>query len=472
MDIVALSKLQFAVTIGYHFLFVPLSIGLGLVLVLAERRYYRSGTDEDKAASDFWIKLFTATFAVGVATGIAMEFAFGTNWATYSRFVGDIFGAPLAAEGLFAFFLESTFLAVLLFGRSRVSKKFFYVSAWLVWIGSLLSALWIIIANSWMQTPAGYKIVETANGPKAQMTDFFAAGFNPSTLPRYFHTIDAILMAGGFVAMGIAAYYLRKGVHTNFARTTMATGAGIALASTLLMLPLGHWQAVNVVENQPSKIAAFEGHWDDGPIPLGIIGWIDEANGRTIALEIPGGVNMLAGDFSRTKSFPGLNSFAPEDRPPLQLTYQSYHIMVLLWGAMLVLILAVWLMNRSGTLEKKRGVLTALMWAPLLPMLAIQLGWAAAEVGRQPWIVWGELRTVDAVSKAVPPGEVMLTLVLFTLFYTIVYIAWTRVVIGFIKKGPAVSGDGASGADSPVPSPTAAPAASATAFSTHDGEVR
>ena len=166
MDVVALSKLQFALTVMYHFLFVPLSIGVGLVLVLAERRYYKSGEPEDRAASDFWIKIFTATFAVGVATGIAMEFAFGTNWATYSRFVGDIFGAPLAAEALFAFFLESTFLAVLLFGRSRVSKKFFYVSTWLVWAGSLLSALWIIIANSWMQTPAGYKIVEAPRAPR------------------------------------------------------------------------------------------------------------------------------------------------------------------------------------------------------------------------------------------------------------------------------------------------------------------
>ncbi len=228
MDIVALSKLQFAVTIIYHFLFVPLSIGVGLIVVLAERRYYRSGAEEDRAASDFWIKLFTATFAVGVATGIAMEFAFGTNWATYSRFVGDIFGAPLAAEGLFAFFLESTFLAVLLFGRGRVSKRFYYVSTWLVWFGSMLSALWIIIANSWMQTPAGYKIVETETGTKAQLTNFFAAAFNPSTLPRYVHTIDAVLMAGGFVAIGMAAYYFRRGEHLDFARKTMATGILIA----------------------------------------------------------------------------------------------------------------------------------------------------------------------------------------------------------------------------------------------------
>lgn len=470
MDVVSLSRIQFAVTVGYHFLFVPLSIGLGLVMVLAERRFYKSGAAEDQAASDFWIKIFTATFAVGVATGITMEFAFGTNWATYSRFVGDIFGAPLAAEGLFAFFLESTFLAVLLFGRNRVSKRFFYVSSWLVWCGSLLSALWIIIANSWMQTPAGYEIVKTPQGTKAVLTNFLAAALNPSTLPRYAHTIVAVLMVGGFCAMALGAYYLRKGRHTDFARTTMKVGIAIAAIFTVLMLPAGHWQAVNVVENQPSKVAAFEGHWDDGPIPLGIIGWIDEGAGKTNALEIPGGVNLLAGDFSRTKSYPGLNSFAPEDRPPLQLSYQTYHWMVLLWGAMLLLAAVAWWMNRRGSLEKRRGMLGLLMWSPILPMLAIQLGWAAAEVGRQPWIVWKELRTLDAISKAVPASEVATTLLLFVAFYTLIYVAWARIVVGFIKKGPADEHPGAGTAvREPVPAGSGAPTVSATAFSANEG---
>ncbi len=190
MDAETLARIQFAFTIGYHFLFVPISIGVGMMVVLSERRYYKSGIPADRAASTFWIKLFTATFAIGVATGLTMEFAFGTNWANYSRFVGNIFGAPLAAEGLIAFFLESTFLGVLLFGRKRVSKRVYYISAWLVWIGSLLSALWILIANSWMQTPAGYKVVDG----KAILTSFWAAALNPSTGPRYFHTIAAALI--------------------------------------------------------------------------------------------------------------------------------------------------------------------------------------------------------------------------------------------------------------------------------------
>ena len=200
MDAVLLARIQFALTIGYHFIFVPISIGVGMMVVLSERRHYKTGIPADRAASNFWIKLFTATFAIGVATGITMEFAFGTNWAEYSRFVGNIFGAPLAAEGLIAFFLESTFLGILLFGRKRVSRRFYYISAWMVWIGSLLSALWILIANSWMQTPAGYEIKDG----KAVLTSFWGAALNPSIGPRYFHTVAAALLTGCFVVAGSA----------------------------------------------------------------------------------------------------------------------------------------------------------------------------------------------------------------------------------------------------------------------------
>ncbi len=271
---------------------------------------------------------------------------------------------------------------------------------------------------------AGYKIVGKGLTRKAELTNFFAAGFNPSTLPRYAHTIDAVLMVGGFIAIALAAYYFRRGDHADFARKTMATGIAIAGVTTVLMLPIGHWQAVNVVTNQPSKVAAFEGHWNDGPMSLGLIGYVDEASGKTVSIAIPNGVNFLVGDFSGTKSFPGLNSFAPEDRPPVQLTYQTYHFMILLWGLMLLLVGAAWLLNKRGKLQGNKRLLGWLVWSPVLPMLSIQLGWAAAEVGRQPWIVWNELRTVDAISKAVPAGEILTTLVLFVLFYTIIYVAW------------------------------------------------
>ena len=241
-DVAVLSRIQFALTVAYHFLFVPLSIGLGLILAINETRYYRSRKPEDAAATKFWVKVFTATFAIGVATGITMEFSFGTNWANYSRFVGDIFGAPLAAEALFAFFLESVFLGVLLFGRERVSPKFYMVSSWLVWAGSCLSALWILIANSWMQTPAGAEL--NADGTEAVITDFFSAAFNPSIFARYTHTVDALLIMGAFVAMAVAGWYMLKGRNAEFAMKTMRIAAVVGIVTSCAMIVFAHSSAV------------------------------------------------------------------------------------------------------------------------------------------------------------------------------------------------------------------------------------
>ena len=431
MDAVALARFQFAFTVAYHFFFVPLSIGLGLIMVLFERRYYKSQSAEDKAMADLWVKIFTATFTIGVATGVTMEFAFGTNWATYSRFVGDIFGAPLAAEGLFAFFLESTFLGVLLFGRNRVSDKFYYVSAWLVWCGSLLSALWIIIANSWMQTPAGYKV---ENG-KAILTNFFAAGFNPSTLPRYAHTISAVLIAGGCMAAAVGAYHLLKGEHKEFGRRSVSSGLAVAAIFSVLILVTGHFQAVEVVQQQPVKMAAMEGHWDTGPMPLGAIGFVNTSAKTTTALEIPGGVSFLE-SFTFTKPYPGLNQTAPADLPPVQATYQTYHLMIVTFVLLILGTSYLWWLNRQGKLENNKGLLKLLLWFWLIPELGIQTGWAAAEIGRQPWIVQGLLRTKDAVSVVVPAYQIALTILLFFAIYALLFVGWARVVLGLIKKGP------------------------------------
>ena len=435
MNAVALARFQFAFTVAYHFFFVPLSIGLGLVMVLFERKYYKSGSAEDKAMADLWVKIFTATFVIGVATGITMEFAFGTNWATYSRFVGDIFGAPLAAEGLFAFFLESTFLGVLLFGRNRVSAKFYYVSAWLVWLGSLLSALWIIIANSWMQTPAGFKIVGEGVNRKAVMTSFFQAGFNPSTIPRYFHTVNALLITGGFMAAAVGAYYLLKGTNKEFARTSISYGLAIAAIFSIVMGVTGHFQAVEVMDNQPVKMAAMEGHWQTGPMPLGLVGWMNVSGQKTFSIELPGGASFLD-SFTFTKPFAGIVTIPKSDLPPLQATYQTYHLMIVSFVLLLVISLYYWWINRTGKLESKRGLLKLLMWLWLLPELGIQMGWAAAEIGRQPWIVQGQLRTADAISVVVPAYQIALTILLFFIIYALLFVGWARVVLGLIKKGP------------------------------------
>ena len=255
-----LARVQFACTAAYHFIFVPLTIGLGLILAINETRYYRSRDPKDAAATKFWVKIFTATFVLGVATGITMEFSFGTNWADYSRFVGDIFGAPLAAEALLAFFLESTFLGVLLFGpQARLAEVLpsLFVAC-VVRFG--LSALWIIIANSWMQTPAGAEL--STDGSKAVITDFFAAAANPSVWPRYSHTVVALLIMGAFVAMAVSAWYLIKKRHTDFAMKTMKIGAVVGIVTTCFMLVTAHASAVTVAEEQPTKLAMMEGMYD------------------------------------------------------------------------------------------------------------------------------------------------------------------------------------------------------------------
>jgi len=435
MDAVLLARIQFAFTVAYHFIFVPMSIGLSIMMVAAERRYYKSDIPADKAATKFWIRLFTTTFAIGVATGITMEFAFGTNWANYSRFVGNIFGAPLAAEGLFAFFLESVFLGVLLFGRDRVSKRLYYVSTWLVMCGALLSALWILIANSWMQTPAGYKVV---NG-KAILTDFWAAALNPSIAQRYTHTIAACIIAGAFIVAAIGAWYLLKGRHVHMARHTLRTGLIVGLIFSAAMPLIGHWSAVEVAKYQPVKMAAFENVWEtEDRAPLYLIGWTHtNSDGDSVAtgISIPSGLSLMLG-FNPDHVVTGLTSVPAADRPPAQITFQAWHLMIALSGVFILVMLIAVVMLALKRIEKARWVLWLLVICSPLPLVAIFLGWAAAEVGRQPWIVQGLLRTTDGVSPVVSSGQVWLTLGLFGLIYLVLFIGWWRIFFGTIRKGP------------------------------------
>lgn len=454
-DPVLLARIQFALTAMYHFIFVPLSIGLGLIVAVFETKYYRSQKPEDAAASRFWIKVFTATFALGVATGITMEFSFGTNWADYARFVGDIFGAPLAAEALLAFFLESVFLGVLLFGRKKVGKKFYLASAWLVWFGSCLSALWIIIANSWMQTPAGAEL--SADGTQAILTDFIAAAFNATTIPRYLHTVDALLIMGAFMALAIGAWYLKKGRHTEFALKTVRVASCIALITTVLMVAFAHQSAVAVAEQQPTKFAMMEGTYETEAMPLYAIGWVDEENQEVITpLAIPGGTSFLASwDFN--KEYPGLNDLAASgvygsdfteetvDELPVNTVFQSYHLMIVMFGLIaLTTILAFIFTYRKGRIKNMRWLQNLAIISPLFPFLAIQGGWVTAEIGRQPWVVYPaasspdgvSLLTGEANSLAVSSPELALTITLFCLIYLFLIIGWARIVIHLIKNGP------------------------------------
>jgi cytochrome d ubiquinol oxidase subunit I len=435
MDALMLSRLQFAFTVGYHFIFVPISIGLAIMVVAAERRYYKSGIPADRAASKFWIRLFTTTFAIGVATGITMEFAFGTNWADYSRFVGNIFGAPLAAEGLFAFFMESVFLGILLFGRDRVSKRLYYVSTWMVMIGALLSALWILIANSWQQTPAGYRIEDG----KAMLTSFWAAALNPSIAQRYTHTIAGCIIAGAFIVAAIGAWYLLKGKHVHMAKHTLRTGLIVGLIVSAAMPLIGHWSALEVAKYQPVKMAAFENIYEtEDRAPLYLFGWVrtnNEGEPTVTGLSIPSGLSLMLG-LNPDHVVTGLKSVPAADRPPAQITFQSYHLMIALSFLFILVMLIAVITYALKRIEKARWVLWLVVICSPLPIIAIFLGWVAAEVGRQPWVVQGLLRTSDGVSPLVSSGEVATTFGIFGLMYLVLFIGWARIFFGTIRKGP------------------------------------
>ncbi|HYG68978.1 MAG TPA: cytochrome ubiquinol oxidase subunit I [Anaeromyxobacteraceae bacterium] len=435
MDALTLARIQFAVTAGFHFIFPPITIGLGWLLVIAEWYGWKRQDAVYEQVGKFFGKLFAITFAVGVATGIVMEFQFGTNWATYSKFVGDIFGAPLAAEGVFAFFLESTFLGLYLFGRGRVSKRVHWFSSLMVAVGATLSAFWIIVANSWQQTPTGYVV---RNG-RAELVDFWGAVFNPSTLPRYFHTVVGALVTGAFVMAGVAAYHLLKDPASQFARKSMKLAVAWGLVvSCLEVMPFGHLHAQQVARTQPEKFAAIEGLYttqEGAPLVLFAVPFSPPPQLRA-TVEVPGLLSWMA--FGDTGAHvQGLDAFPVENRPPLWLTFVSFHNMVAL-GMWFIAIMA-WAAWRwyHGALWTDRRTLKLLLWSLPLPVVACQLGWVAAEVGRQPWIVYGLLRTGQAHSPSVTAAEIAVSLGGFGLVYLILGALWLTLMIKNAKVAPA-----------------------------------
>jgi len=436
MAIADLSRIQFALTIGFHYIYPPLSIGLGLVLVLMEGLYIRTKDPLYHQLTRFWVRIFGLIFAFGVGTGIVMEFEFGTNWSQYSRFVGDIFGSPLAAEGIFAFFLESGFLALLLFGWDRVSKGMHFFATIMVALGAHFSAIWIIVANSWMQTPAAYHIVDTAVGPRAEITSFWGAVLNPSTLDRLSHTVMGAWQAGAFFVISVGAFYLLRKEHEAFARTSMRVAFVVAVIASLGQLVTGHGSAVTVFEHQPTKLAAMEGIYETGEnADLTILGWVDEENERVVGIKIPGMLSVLTGGSTDTV-IKGLNEWAREDRPPVQITFQAYHFMVAIGMSLILLACGGAFLAWKGTLFKHRWMLWVMVFSVLLPQIANQLGWAAAEIGRQPWIVYELMRTADAVSDTVSAGQVLVSLILFTIIYIGLFAVFIVLLDQKVRKGP------------------------------------
>jgi cytochrome d ubiquinol oxidase subunit I len=437
LDPVYLSRVQFALTIGFHYLFPPLTIGLGLLMVIMEGLFLKTRDHQYEAMAKFWTRIFGLTFAVGVASGIVMEFEFGTNWATYSRYVGDIFGSALAAEGIFAFFLESGFLAVLVFGWDRVRPRTHFLATCLVSLGSMFSAIWIVVANSWQQTPAGYHLVNEGLRQRAEVTDFWAVVLNPSTADRLIHVLIGAFILGGFFVMSVSAYYLLTRQHEEFARRSFRIALPFAALFSIAELVSGDHQARNVGYHQPPKLAAFEGHFHTGTgaTPLYLWGVPDTQRQQVnYGVAIPALLSFLM--YYNSTPVRGLDAYAPEDWPPVGPVFQTYHLMVGLGVLFIILTLYAYVLAWRRTLFQKRWLLWIFVFAVAGPMIANQLGWASAELGRQPWIVWGLLRTSEAASKAVTGPEVLTSIIVFSLIYLLLLLVWLFVMDRKIRAGP------------------------------------
>ena len=436
MDVLLLSRIQFAVTVAFHYIYPPISIGLALIIVIMESMYMLTKNKLYHDMTKFWVKIFGLNFAIGVATGIVMEFEFGTNWSTYSRYVGDVFGSALAAEGVFAFFLESGFLAILLFGWDKVKPFTHWLSAVLVCFGAHFSAIWIVVAGSWMQTPAGYHMVGSGLTARAEITDFWAMVFNPSSMERLSHVVLGAWCAGAFFVLSVSAYYLIKNKHIDFAKTSIKVGLVMALIASIGQFITGRISAEVVTKYQPTKLVAMEGHYAaNAPADFYIVGIVDEENEKVSGIKIPGLVSFLAyGDSN--KAIPGIKAYDKKDLPPIGPVFQFYHAMILLGVLMFLLAVVGVFLWRTGKLWDAKWYLSLLIPSVILPQLANQFGWFAAEMGRQPWIVYGLLRTSDGLSKAVKAEAVLISLIMFTLIYLLLLVLYIFLLDQKIKQGP------------------------------------
>ncbi|MDN3686338.1 cytochrome ubiquinol oxidase subunit I [Cyclobacterium jeungdonense] len=437
MDVEILSRIQFAFTIAFHYIYPPLSIGLGLIMVIMESLYLKTGNKEYELLAKFWTRIFALTFGIGVATGIVMEFEFGTNWATYSRYVGDVFGSALAAEGIFAFALESGFLGVLLFGWNRVKPWVHWVATMGVFLGSMFSAVWIVIANSWQQTPAGFHVVGEGMEARAEITDFWEMVFNPSSMDRLIHTWQGAFLAGAFLVLSVHAYYLRKGRFVEISKKAFRIALVVATIFSLSQLVSGHSSANGVAENQPAKLAAFEGHFEaSAPGDMYLFGWVDKESQQVWGIKIPGGLSFLL-DYRFDTPVTGLNAFAERDRPSqINAVFQFYHIMISIGMFLIALTLFACYKWYRGDLFETKWLLWVFSFSVILPQVANQVGWYAAEMGRQPWVVYGLLRTSDALSKSVTENQVLFSLIMFFFIYTLLLLLFLYLLNKKIKHGP------------------------------------
>ncbi len=449
MEALDLARLQFGVTTVYHFFFVPLTLGLSILTAIFQTQWVRTGDENYKKATKFWGKLFLINFAMGVVTGIVQEFQFGMNWSEYSRFVGDVFGAPLAIEALMAFFLESTFLGLWIFGWDRLPQRVHLATIWLAAIGANLSAFWILVANSFMQNPVGYEVVDG----RAQMTDFVELITNPNVLLQFPHVIMGGFMTGAFFVLGVSAFHLlrNENAKTVMFRKSFNVALVFGLVSVVIGMGFGHAQGQHMANYQPMKLAAAEGLWeDDDPAALSMLQIGDEqAREEVLNIRIPSllsfltyntpdgmvrGINSLNADYQVQFA----DKYGPDTDyvpPMIWLTYWSFRAMVGAGTLMFFLALMGTFFRYRGTLLQRRFFLKVMVAAILLPYLANTTGWLLTEIGRQPWIVFGEMRVEEAVSPNVGVAALWITLIGYTLLYGVLMVADVYLLWKFGKDG-------------------------------------
>ena len=481
------SRAQFALTAGYHWIFVPLTLGLAVIMATMETLYVIKKDEFWKQTAKFWMKLFAINFAVGIATGIILEFEFGTNWSNYSWFVGDIFGAPLAIEGMLAFFMEATFFAVMFFGWEKVSKKTHLLATWMTGIGASISAIWILIANSWMQHPVGMEF--NPDTVRHEMVDFWALVLNPVAIVKFFHSVFSGWMTGAIFVIGVSSWYLLKKRETRFALASIRVAASVGIIGTMVLMLSGDGSGVQAAKYQPMKLAAAEGLEDGGNgAPFSIVPGIEIPNMLSILAThdvdgyVPGinnilqgytdseGVTHLSAEEQIARGKLALNAFreyrtlkdtnpeaaaqarkvleeniqyfgygyidSPEELvPPVDLIYWAFRVMVGFGGFLLVLMCVVLWAEWKGKLADMKWLQWVALWSIPLVYLAGQAGWIVAEVGRQPWVIQGLLPTKAAVSS-VSVGAVQTTFFLFVAIFTLFLAIEIRIMLKAIKEGP------------------------------------
>jgi len=415
MNVEVLSRIQFATVVVFHFLFVPLTLGLSTLVAIMESVYAKTGNETWLKMTRYWSRLLLVNFAVGVVTGITLEFQFGMNWAEYSKFVGDIFGAPLAIEATVAFFLESTFIGVWVFSWKRLSRGAHAALMWLVAFASTLSALWILLANGWMQKPRGYIV----SGGRAQLTDFGALLWNPYAWIKFFHVIMAAWTLSAFFIMGICAIRVLRGRTTEVVRRSFRLAAPFGLVASALIIVAGDLSGVQVAKFQPTKLAAMESQWEtQSKVPFYMVALPDPRGGRNLveALPIPGLLSFLA-YHDPNAAVKGLNDFPTSERPPILVTFLAFRAMVALGFLFVLCAIVAVIFAWTDTFVKRKWFLWIMAIALVFPYLASELGWILAEIGRQPWIVYGLLRTAEAYSHSITSGDVLGSLIAFLIIY-------------------------------------------------------